>query len=259
MDTSEVYSRDEFQQFESDILSYLESGFAPDEGPLAFVNLERLGRKDLMSGIIKYGGYARIAEKLNLDTSLFIPPLQAAKSKSFPDFYKSEDGAKLSLGRDLDARLDTIDSVNSGEDHSSQQAFSGGMNRNRDIDDVPSAEQLRQQKEQFTPRIVDEIVPPGETLSLSGEMRLGILFISVIAALGFGHSSVGLLDLRVLATCQALAFGLMVAHAGLAVYSAVSLAPNLGRDPTIWFAKVLLSGPLGVRTLRMFGPIATRK
>lgn len=250
----EINPDDEFTELEREVHKYLSSGIAPDEGPLAFVNLQKAGRTDLMSGIIKFGGYAGIAERMGLDASLFMPPLSPAKSKAFPGFYQSDDGAALALGRDLDARLDSIESVDKTNTNGKQRAYN---TVSRVTDDVPSAQQLLLQNEKMAPRIVDKAVPLGETFALSAEMRIGLLMLTTVATLGFGRASVDLLSGDVQAICQSLTYGLTVAHVSLAFYTVARLAPKLERDRALWFVKVLLSGPLGVRSLRALGPIGS--
>lgn len=89
-------------------------------------------------------------------------------------------------------------------------------------------------------------------------MHVAILSISEIVELVIYYSSIRFLDLHVQETCHTLAFEMMVVHAGLVDYSAVSLAPILGRDFTICFIIVLLAVPFNVATLQTFGPVATR-
>ena len=53
-----------------------------------------------------YGGYATMASRMGVDVKLFIPPLQAAPSKSFPGFFQPEDGASIKFGEKLEAHLE---------------------------------------------------------------------------------------------------------------------------------------------------------
>lgn len=245
-----------FDQFAKEIRDYLDSGFAADEGPLAFANLQRAGLTDLMAGIIKYGGYVRVAQRMQLDRALFIPPLKVAKSKVFPDFYQNQGGASLALGRNIDVRLekegDTVTAAPGAPPRTS--ARKGGAARV--VDTVLTGAELRLQNERMAPRIVDVPIPAGESLALTAGMRIGILSLAASAALGFGRAGVTILPAQAQSACQALSEVLLLVHAALAVYVSTSVAPALGRDPTVWFAKVLLAGPLGVRSLRSLGPIA---
>lgn len=250
---SQSDSEREFEEFASEINNYLSSKSTPDDGPLSFEVLQRTGRSDIMSGIIKFGGSIRVAEKLRIDPAMFMPALRAVESKTFPDFYRPETGASLTLGRDLEARLETIDKVKQ----------SGSTNENissvpRTIDNVPSAEELKRQNDSIVPRVIDEVVLPGETLSLSAEMRFGTLFLATLAALGYGHASDAVLDDHAIIVLRYFVNGLFAAHIGLSTYTGVYMAPRLKRNSFLWFIKVLLSGPFGLRSLRTLGLIESQ-
>lgn len=250
-------SDSEFEEFVTQVRQYLTSGFAADEGPLAFENLKRAGRTDIMAGIIKFGGYATMASRMGVDVKLFIPPLEAAASKSFPNFFRPEPGASIKFGEKLEARLESIDSLK--HDTPTNEGKGEGMTvrrrRSSVGDQVPSAEELIRQNEKFLPPIVDEIVPEGETLSLPTSMRVGALLLAALVAVGYGKASQELLPMESEMGLRALANALMAVHVGLGAYVGGIVAPKLNRDPALWLVKVVICGPLGVRLLRSLGPL----
>lgn len=248
----------DFEELASEIHDYLSSGTAPDDGPLAFVNLRRAGRTDIMSGVIRHGGSIRVAQRMGIEPILFVPPLQAVESKTFPDFYKTETGASLALGRDLDVRLDAINTLKNNKENATQ--VENVKNYARRVGDrVPSAEELVQQSKRIVPPVVDDVTPTGETLALSTAMRVGVVIIATVTALGYGRTSSGIFDIHTQLACRSLANGLLAAHVILAAYVAVLMAPQLHRSSTLWLVKVLLSGPLGFRALRALGPVEKHK
>lgn len=247
---------DETTTPENLIMSYLSSPEAPADAPLSIDSLKREGRSDVLRALVKLGGSVAVAEQLGLDTSLFIP--SATTNSSFPKFNNPETGASIILGRDLERRIETTKDIpTAAKRNETNQGV--GLNKqaasSRRIlsDDVPTAEELLQQRMESEQRLKQNVkvtVPEGETLTLSTDIRIGFILLVGTAAVGFGRASAHTVDASVVELCQALATGLLVAHISLAFYVVRVLAPRRKRGPALWFIKTLLGGPLAVRALR---------
>lgn len=236
------------------IMDYLSSPETPTNAPLSIDSLQREGRSDVLNALVKLGGSAVVAEQLGLDISLFIP---RATTNSFPKFNDPETGASITLGRDLERRIETFKAISTPprENDANQipRMNKGSGPQRRRLDEVPTAEELLQQRlesEQQLKQKAKVIVSEGETLTLSTDIRIGFILLAATAAVGFGRASTHTVDASVVAVCQALATGLLAAHVSLAFYAVGVLAPRRKRGPTLWFIKTLLGGPLAVRALR---------
>lgn len=245
----------DLRQLRDDIATYLSA--RPDaEGPLSLAALERVGRTDLMSGIIRYGGYAEVSMKLGLDRSLFMPPTRVVSSNTFPSLNNvgAEPSASIRIGRDLEDVLSTTPPLSSSS--SSPRTDTARRDGPRsDSFSVPSADQLTEYNASFRPRVTDRRVPPGETFALPTSSRLGFLLLVAVCTAANGATSPAVLDTGTIAILQKVAYALLVAHAALALYASSLLAPKLGRDPTLWAIKVLLGGPAGIRYMQSLGSL----
>lgn len=238
-----------FKALEADIRDYLETCPASETSPLAYITLRKAGRVDLISRIMDAGGYITVSEKLGVpvDESQFIPPpptFSAAKLLDADDDYN----ASLAIGRDLEARLGSIEEViknttDSGEPRRAESKASL-------FDDVPSGEELRRRNEAILPMVTDRPIPIGESFTLTPAVRIGILTLAGLSAIGFGKASQGNIADELVSTCRSLSQGLLIAHVFLGIYAGAVLAPQKRRNPSLWFAKVILGGPLGIRYLR---------
>lgn len=238
------------------IMDYLSSPETSPDAPLSIDSLRREGRSDVLNALVKLGGSVAVAEQLGLDASVFIPS-GTANTSSFPPFNDPETGAAITLGRDLEYHLETskalLTTSRKNETDQALRTDSVGSLQRKVLDDVPTAEELLQQRRESEQRLQREapvVVPAGETLTLSTDIRLGFVLLVATAAVGFGRASVSTIDISVVATCQALATGLLIAHILLAIYAARVVAPSRKRGPMLWFIKTLLGGPLAVRALR---------
>jgi len=248
-----MYATDDdssFQTLANDVRLYLSSVEDPGEIPLAYVNLRKSGRLDLISRIMDAGGYIEVSRRLDLpvDESKFVASPPASTVFGKPLFDEKDENASLAIGRDLEARLEQIEDV----DMSSVDVGGVGSRpqRTRASTTVPSGEQLRWENENMTVPVVDEPIPEGELFALTTGMRLGFLALVALSAVGFGRTSVGLVAPEVVDACKGLACGLATAHVVLSVYAGSMVAPKLDRNALLWSLKVLLSGPIGLSTLR---------
>lgn len=105
------------------------------------------------------------------------------------------------------------------------------------------------------PPVVDQRVPEGERFVLPAGMRIGMLGWLVAISIGFGRTSQHLMPQTTITASQSVAGVLTVAHFVLGAYVGVVLAPQLRRNPALWFVKVLLAGPVGLRYLRALGSL----
>lgn len=243
-----------FVALEAEIRQYLDGCEDPGPSPLAYTNLGEAGRTDLISRIMEHGGYLQVSRRLGVpvDESNFISP----PSVPIPNtsLFNQEDGKpSLVMGRDLEARLGTVgqvieDSKVSGNALSSSQrrALRAG---------VPSGQELRSASEQFIPPVTDEPLPKGERFSLTASMRLGMVLLAAVTAVGFGRASSGVVNEDTIATCRLMAEALAVAHLAVGIYAGGVLAARYNRSRLLWSAKVLLSGPLGLQHLRSLGSL----
>lgn len=227
--------------------------------PLSYVTLREMGRTDLVEEIMDAGGYISVSEKLGIrvDTSYasYKPPPLPSDLPSL--FSPEEDAGSLALGAGLSARLDVdvnslppakplVDRAVSSERRSGN-LYSGP-------DPVPSADVVASIGKDVVD-VRDEVVPQGERLTLDVSMRAGTLLLVATAAGGFGHASHEVLDANFAGALRAISESLIVAHVFLACYASASLAPKLGRNGVVWGIKVLLSGPLGISSLKRCGAI----
>lgn len=244
-------SEEDFAILEKDIREYLESCPEVDSSPLAYVNLGKAGRTDLISRIMSFGGYIHVSTRLDIpvDESQFIPPAPVFDPNQESVFEKFDTGASLSLGRDLEAKLESLDQLSrTSGDASNSRTMTAPEGKDRD--DVPSGEEIRRENERILPPVVDAVVPEGERVVLTAGMRFGMVLLAVLFAIGFGRSSSGVISEDAIVVCRAIASTLGVTHLFVAVYAGFWLAPRLKRNPTVWSLKVLLGGPLGFRYLR---------
>lgn len=244
-----------FAALEADIREYLRNCQNPGGSPLAYVNLGKAGRTDLVSRIMEAGGYIEVSRRLNLpvDEKEFIPPPPSFSNALESTFTKVDPGASLAIGRDLEARMEAFGRQPQGSSRASRS--SSAVKSRKQTDNVPSAEQLQQQNERIIPPVVDDRIPEGERFVLTGSMRVGMLILSGLCSVGFGQSSPAVLSEDAIAVCQAMAGALACAHVVVALYAGLVLAPKLKRGPGLWFFKALLSGPLGLQYLRSLGPL----
>lgn len=243
-----------FDALASEIRTYLSLDTTPDEGPLSFDALKRAGQTDIMNGIIKYGGSSTVAQRMGINISLFIPPLELAQSKTFPDFIKPETEASIAIGTNLNARLDSIADIDTikpsvVESTESQQRTMRKQQQQRD--NVPSTEELIEQNKAIVPPIVDDVIPEGETLALSPVMRLAVVAAFVFIALGYGKASIQVFELQTIELFKGVGNGLIILNSIFAVYASVA-ARKKGRDPIIWFVKALLAGIFALKSLQNF-------
>lgn len=247
----------QLEDFRSSVASYLASRpYAPEDGPLSFASLDRAGRDDLMALIIRYGGYERVSDLLDLDRALFVPPVRAAPTGTFPGLNNvgNDPSASIRIGRDLENRLSTANTLPSTLPASISSGSTPTRRRSRG-DDVPSADELVEYNQTFQLPVRDVKIPPGETFSLTTPMRLGLLLCAVCFVGAHGQTSLGLLDAQQLHFLQSASSALLVAHASLALYAGTIVAPRFKRDPTLWSIKVLLAGPAGIRNLQALGSL----
>lgn len=246
----------QFAQLEADIRAYLET--CPDFGqnPLTYVNLGKAGRVDLASRILENGGYIDVSRRLGIpvDETDFVPPPVITAPSSL-ELQTQDPGASLVLGRDLEARLATVEQVLKSPTEADDGVSSARISRSRPNDDVPTAEELRLANESLVPPVQDLPIPEGERLTLSTQMRVGTLIWTAAVALGFGRTSPAVLPESSIQLCQSVAEALTVAHLVVAAYVAAVLAPQLNRNRALWFFKLLLSGPIGLKDLRALGPL----
>eukprot|EP00177_Eucheuma_denticulatum_P003263 GFKZ01005898.1.p1 GENE.GFKZ01005898.1~~GFKZ01005898.1.p1 ORF type:complete len:316 (+),score=26.35 GFKZ01005898.1:124-1071(+) len=246
----------EFAKLEADIRDYLQT--CPDFGqnPLTYMNLGKAGRVDLASRILENGGYIYVSKRLGIpvDETDFVPPPVITAPNSL-ELQTQDPGASLVIGRDLEARLASVEQVLKNTTEANGRLSSDRISRSRPNDDVPTAEELRLTNEKLNPPVQDIPVPEGERLTLSGQMRVGTLIWTTAIALGFGRTSPAVLPETIIQLCQSLAEALTVAHLVVAGYGAAVLASQMKRNRALWFFKLLLSGPIGLRDLRALGPL----
>lgn len=246
---------EEMRKCETKILEYLESPDVPSIAPLSIDSLQRAERNDILSALVKLGGSAVVAKRLGLQPSTFIATV--SNPSAFPPFNEQDNGVALTIGRDLETRLETaasnfMPSKTNDESDLSLSGSSVSRKRKRVLEAVPSAEELLKQREQ-SQNISSDVVPvrpDDETMTLTPSIRVGLLTLAATAALGFGRVSQQVFDSSIIHVCQGIAYGLLVAHISLAFYSASVLAPKLKRSSSLWFLKTLLGGPFALRILR---------
>lgn len=245
-----------FETLAYEIQTYLSLDTTPDEGPLSFDALKRAGQTDIMNGIIKFGGSSTVAERMGLNISLFVPPLELAQSKAFPDFIKPETETSIAIGTNLNARLDSIANIDTTkpavESTQSQRTLRKQQQQQRD--NVPSAEELIEQNKAIVPPIVDDIIPEGETLALSPVMRLAVVAAFIFIAFGYGKASNQVFEPQAIELFKGVGNGLIILNSIFAVYGSVA-ARNKGRDPIIWFVKTLLAGIFALKSLQSLEPL----
>lgn len=254
---AEISAEDAFREVESDVREYLNSCADDEKSPLAYVTLRKNGRVDLVSRIMDAGGYIQVSQRLGIPLEeRFTKTLPATSAfDSQPSLSNNFDyDASIAIGKALEERLDTIEDVvkdtKPGEKGTAMR-YVNAVNTDR----VPSAEQIIRQNESYAPPIVDEYVPEGERMNLSFPMRIGMLSLVVSIALGFGRASQGIISEDIIQLCQRITGGLAVAHVMVGLYGGFVVAPSLRRNSLLWAAKVVLSGPLGLRELRKLGTI----
>lgn len=244
-----------FAQLEAEIRRYLESCEDPGPNPLAYTNLGEAGRTDLISRIMEHGGYLQVSNRLGIpvDESNFIPPPTAPESNK--SLFNSEDvKSSLVVGRDLEERLGTVEKVIE-ESKISGNSLSSSQQRRAIRAGVPSPQDLKRASDQLLPPVTDEPVPKGERFVLTASMRLGMLLLAAVTAVGFGRASSGVVGNDLIATCRLMAEALGISHLVVAIYAGGVLAAQYNRNRIIWSAKLLLSGPLGLQYLRALGPL----
>lgn len=206
-----------------------------------------------MSRIMEQGGYIPVSKKLGIpvDDSAF--RASASPPVPRPVFANRDLSARVALGSALEDRLDTA------ADMPSSSVTVGGEGAQRFFSSlsrpVPSGEQLAARNRNVAVPIVDAVVAEGELLSLSAGMRLSLIALAALWAIGFGHASTGVVGAQAVNISKGVASGLSVAHFALGVYAGALVAPKLRRSAPLWFVKVLLSGPVGLSALKALGPI----
>ncbi|KAI0564787.1 hypothetical protein FGB62_23g232 [Gracilaria domingensis] len=239
-----------FRALELDIKTYLASLSEVMPNPLSYVNLRKAGRIDLVSRIVDAGGYIEVSKWLGVpvDETQFVPPPEVSEGERFEPFSKPDDQrASIAIGRSLEERMKSIDELANRDEPSKFVIQPPNLSR---IEEVPSAAELVEQNNRIAPRVVDEPSIEGENLSLTIPMRLGLLTLTIVTALGFGKTSSFVMSSDVISTSQSVAGGLTLAHSLLAFYCALVVAPRMNRSSILWFIKVLLGGPLAVVELR---------
>lgn len=245
-----------FAELEAEIRKYLDSHEDPGPNPLAYTNLGEAGRTDLISRIMDHGGYLEVSRRLGIpvDESTFIlPPPVRDPNKSL--FRSEDDRASLLLGRDLESRFGAVEQGVDGSKASDNSLASSGGRRAASRQEVPTGEELRLANEKLAPSVVDKPVPEGERFTLTASMRLGMLVLAGVTAVGFGRASPGVVNQETITTCRVIAEALGVAHLLVGVYGGGVLAAQYSRNRFLWSAKVLLSGPIGLRYLRSLGSL----
>lgn len=234
---------------------------ANSPSPLSYVTLREAGRTDLVEEIMDAGGYIIVSQQLGIRVDAAYASYKAPlRPDELPSVFSAKDEpGSLTLGAGLEARLDvdirslppprvTVDGDFSPERRSGN-LYSGP-------DPVPSAEAVASIGKDIVV-IRDEVIPPGERLTLDLGMRAGTLLLVATAAVGFGRASSGVLDANVVGAVRAGSEALLVAHTFLACYAGAVLAPQFGRNGPLWGAKILLSGPLGLSSLKRLGRLAS--
>lgn len=255
-DSSEEDS--EFSKLKADIQEYLQTFPQSDSNPLTYINLRKAGRTDLISRIMDNGGYIQVSRRLGIPVqeSDFIPPPPVVKPAQLTLKNSLEEGAALAIGKDLEARLDSVEDVIKNMTQTGNNSLRlSAKSTSRPADNVPSAEQLLMDNEKFVPPIIDQPVAVGERFVLPASMRVGMLSWLIIISVGFGRTSQHLIPEGIVAACQSVAGALIVGHFVVGTYAGFVLAPQLKRNPVLWFFKVLLAGPIGVQYLRLLGSL----
>lgn len=245
-----------FAELEAEIREYLDSREDPGSNPLAYTNLGEAGRTDLISRIMEHGGYLEVSRRLEIpvDESDFIPPPPIRDlNKSL--FRSEDDSPSLLLGRDLEARLGAVEQVIEDSKAAENSLASSEGRRRASRQEVPTGEELRLANEQLVPPVVDEPVPEGELFALTASMRLGMLVLAAVTAVGFGRASPGVISQETITTFRSMAGALGVAHLLVSVYAGGVLAAQYNRNRFLWSVKVLLSGPIGLKYLRSLGSL----
>lgn len=241
---------EKFQSLESDIREYLSQLRQDASNPLSYLNLSKEGRIDLVSPIMDAGGYIAVSERLGIpvEESQFISATINTENKVPQQLFLQEDrGASLAIGSSLESKLSDIDEVMKEEDTStSNQMISKSAIREQ----VPSGADLVILNRQLEPPPVAERAAEGETMALTAPLRLGILTLAVVATLGFGKTSTGIISSEFVTICRSVTVVLSCAHLLLAFYAGTSTAPQMNRNAFVWFVKVLLGGPLSFNEMR---------
>lgn len=221
----EARMADDFGGFEVAVREYVatlsasELSDADAPSPLAYDELRRKGRVDLVEGCMRHGGYIKVSKQLGLPLRLAAPP-PAPPPSSFSEPEAPAVGLKLS-GAARESRL--------------QEDIAAGV-----AAPSPQARPRRQPQpavelEKLRPGLVNEAVaaaaPPtaqarepqreGARLRLEGPQRAALVALAWITALGYGHASSGLLDPSLLEPLRAAAPAALCACVLTAVLGAV--------------------------------------
>ena len=244
-----------FKSLESDIREYLDtySSDEPTTNPLAYINLSKAGRDDLIPRIMDAGGYIEVSQRLGVSVyeSNFIKPPSVTQ---FPPLVSAQQSSSLALGQNLEKKLETVEqAIQEGKDRSLDLS---ATERRSSFREVPSADDLVRQNDAILPPPADEVVPEGERFTFTLPMRIGLLALVATASAGYGRSSHGVLDEDIVALCRNVVIGLGFAHLLLGIYAGLLLAPKQNRSAPLWFAKILLSGPVGVSYMRSLGTVS---
>ena len=247
-----------FRAIEKEVREYLKNCSSDEESPLSYVALKKNGRIDLVSPIMDAGGYLEVSKRLGVPVDRKYTEVVAPTS-AFDSQPQLDTGvtfnASIAIGQTLEDKLGTIEDVvrnaTKGERNSSDMRVS----RSATADQVPSAEELMRQNEQIVPPVVDDFLPEGERFVLTFRLRVGLVALVLATSLGFGNASAGVIDGNIVLLMQKVSEALLITHGVVAIYGAVFIARGLNRNTSLWFAKLLLGGPLGLGELRQLGSV----
>jgi len=245
---------DDYADLQREIRSYLAAIPAeeledPDApSPLAYSELGRRGRTDIVEGCMKHGGYLRVSADLDVPVRVKEPP-----KKAEPLRFIAEPSGKGDLQMSRAAREERIAAQLAGPLPEAAAPSRGERVR------APSrtaSEPLWSPSPAAAASVEIEFAAPSEQ---GGLMRFAqfdlaqraslVLFVGASAG-GFGRSSAELLAPETIATLQWGALVLLVVHVMVAAYGA-TLAKSGERGPApLWFVKLLLTGLGGFAELR---------
>ena len=261
----------DFSDLEREVLSYLGTLNATqlnDESapsPLAYVELQKAGRPDIVEACMEYGGYLAVSKRLGVRIRPSAPP---APPPSGP-VLAGDEPPELIVSLSSSAREEKLSARVDGPSVSSQSAVQRKPGASRPIADAVSpvapvrTAPLPLGEVSQTPTGAGPGV--GRLLRLDGRQRLGLGALSTLLALGYGRGSVDVLPDDAANALRLAAAAVLLGHVVMGAYAAALAAGGPARAesgagpgaPVFWFTKVALTGAGGLREARaeLEGPL----
>jgi hypothetical protein len=218
--------------------------------PLAYLQLQAAGRTDLVEGLMNFGGYLVVSEKLGVRTqrAAAVPSVVNAwtqPAEEIPDVgvVLSAQGKEDKMAADLE-RL----------------AASGGLRASRGAQGTSVRPGAGGDRLTPIPRGVapakagpqsDEMqAGAGRYLRLDGLERANAALLCATLAAAFGQTSSEVLDAAVVDVARLGAAVLVLAHGVIATYGAFAASSAPDESAVGWFAKLSFTGLGGLRELK---------